>query len=172
MTLVPLNELLISFRIVVNIFHFDLVYESRNFKQLLLSLELLLCLFLWFLTLFFCSIWSLWPGCDLLVQFGFFSINSADFSAHELVLGLFLFLINFIIRLLLARGIHLEPLELDLFVSLFLLILNFLQSRCYHVHLLLVFFCKALRIICLQLVLFLDPILRMIDCPFAACWWL
>ncbi len=170
MTLVPLNELLISFRVVVNIFHFDLVNESGNFKQLLLSFQLLLCLFLWFLTLFFCSIWSLWPGGDLLVRFGFFSINAGNVGAHKLVLGLFLFLINFIIGLLFARGIHLKPLELDLLVSLLLLILNFLQSRCYHVHLQLVFLCKALRIIRLQLVLFLDPILRVIDCPFAACW--
>ena len=48
LALVSLDELLVSLWVVVDVFHLDLVDKSGYLQQLLLSLELLLGLLLWF----------------------------------------------------------------------------------------------------------------------------
>ena len=75
-----------------------------------------------------------------------FAICNVWTGGDKLVLGLFLFLINFIIGLglLLARHAYLKPLQFDLLLALLLLILHLFQTRTYHVHLLLVLLRKTL----------------------------
>lgn len=164
LALVPFHKFLVSVRVVVYVFHLNFVDKPWDLQELLLSFELFLGFFrfrfLVFLSFLWCLLLGRRRGNFLWILWG-----------YKLVVGLFLFLINFksIGIVFFARCIYFKPFELYLFLHFFLLVLDFFEPCSDRIHFLFIFLCKAFGRVELLFVLFFSSIclLRLGNGPFA-----